>query len=169
MMRGTKSGIKSSDYRSAAADESSRIRSRTSQRLQSAGGVLLPSPLKANRVSSALGGTHQQQHNSSSHSGGSPKSTDEDHHHLHSPKSPSSRAASGDLPVGHKRVTRSSTTTKRYFYSSFSSFNKTVDALIFIRDLLLIILPEPTLGDLIPISLAPITKLPLESLIIELN
>ena len=118
MMRGIKSGIKSSDYRSAATDESSRIRSRTSQRLQSAGGILLPSPLKANRVSSALAGSagvsHHQQHNSSSHSGGLPKSSDEDHH-LHRPKSPNIRAASGDLPVGHKRVTRSSTTTKRYF------------------------------------------------------
>ena len=125
MMRGTKSGIKSSDYRSAATDESSRIRSRTSQRLQSAGGILLPSPLKANRVSSALAGStgasHHQQHNSSSHSGGSPKSGDEDHH-LHRPKSPNSRAASGDLPVGHKRVTRSSTTTKRYFVFVFFSF-----------------------------------------------
>lgn len=70
-----------------------------------------------NRVSSALAGStgasNHQQHNYSSHSGGLPKSSDEDHL-LHRAKSPS-RAASGDWPVGHKRVTRSSTTTKRYF------------------------------------------------------
>lgn len=106
--RSNKAAVKSSDLRST--DEATRIRSRTSQRLQTIGqgGILLPSPLKSNRVSSALTVSasllnSSQGSNSSGGSGRSPKTIDDD-----------GKVTGEGTPAGYKRVTRSTTTTKRH-------------------------------------------------------
>lgn len=124
LMRTTKTSFKSTDIRyfdswskperpsltndclNRPGNETSRIRSRTSQRLQAShSGVLLPSPLKSNRVSSAVAAS------------ASPTSV------MSSPSATSVTQKSvvqeklskimGVVPNGHKRVTRSTTTTKR--------------------------------------------------------
>lgn len=137
-MRSNKSSIKNSDLRypgtlikylfiffpfpewtnhpflRSSTDEATRIRSRTSQRLQTigSGGVLLPSPLKSNRVSSALTASATSALNSSQGSNssggggsGSPKTIDDD----------KLAKSTGEGTSGYKRVTRSTTTTKRWF------------------------------------------------------
>lgn len=106
-----------------STDEATRIRSRTSQRLQTIGqgGILLPSPLKSNRVSSALTVSasllnSSQGSNSSGGSGRSPKTIDDD-----------GKVTGEGTPAGYKRVTRSTTTTKRWtefiwFFQFWSAF-----------------------------------------------
>lgn len=95
------------------ADEATRNRSRTSQRLQTIGqgGILLPSPLKSNRVSSALtvnaasALNSSQGSNSSGGGGRSPKTIDD------------GKVTGDGSSTGYKRVTRSTTTTKRWLWT----------------------------------------------------
>ncbi|XP_046458032.1 uncharacterized protein LOC124204850 isoform X2 [Daphnia pulex] len=111
--RSNKATTKSSDLRST--DEATRNRSRTSQRLQTIGqgGVLLPSPLKSNRVSSALtvnaaSALNSSQGSNSSGGGGGGGSSSS-----RSPKTIDDGKVNGESSSsGYKRVTRSTTTTK---------------------------------------------------------
>merc|ERR1712071_197610 len=98
--RSNKVTAKNADYK--CAEEPSRIRSRTSQRVQSViSSSMLPSPLKSNRVSSVLANSSHNTYSTTSSS--SLKTAEEE-----------SKRKSVDGTSSYKRVTRSTTTSKRH-------------------------------------------------------